>query len=331
MTTLERALELLEFKSLEDVTANQLKISFKRIALTAHPDKGGDYVFFDEILSAYVHLSKVLKRMSGGREQIQSCIAVDEVKEAREQQFVSELNNLVNDVYDELQRTTDQSYTNKFNDEFEKYRKQEREDGRQWIEDRGYEVWFRRKEEEDGLVDGKYGDATMKDPPVFAEKDLNKIFEYSVKCGKAEPTELILHPDEMAFQGKSMGTELMMKDDSNFSSGPYDNPEYTDLYNAYTSDNTYFDKLPEYKEKQRTFEELLKEREIEYKTELDRDLEAIAAYELKKQKDDKEHKQKVTDYFKTTSSSKWALQSSSSTSDSFVIQLNSHQEDEKKN
>ena len=65
MSTLERALELLEFKSLEDVTANQLKNSFKRIALTAHPDKGGDYVFFDEILSAYIHLSKVIKRLSG--------------------------------------------------------------------------------------------------------------------------------------------------------------------------------------------------------------------------------------------------------------------------
>lgn len=321
MSTLERALELLEFKSLEDVTANQLKNSFKRIALTAHPDKGGDYVFFDEILSAYIHLSKVIKRLSGGREQIQSCIAVEEVKEARDQQFVNELNNLVNDVFDELQKTTNNSFTNKFNEEFEKYRKQERENGMEWIEDRGYELWLRRRDEEDGLVDGKYGDATIQNPPIFAEKDLNTLFEYSVKCGKAEPTQLILHPDEMAFQGRSMGTELIMKDDSKFSSGPYDNPEYTDLYSAYTSDNTYFDKLPSYKEKERTFEELLKEREIEYKTELDRDLEAISAYELKKQKEHKEHKEKVTNYFKNTSSSKWALQGSNSTSDSFIKEI----------
>jgi len=27
-------------------------------------------------------------------------------------------------------------------------------------------------------VDGTYGDATIKNPPVFAEKDLNKMFEY---------------------------------------------------------------------------------------------------------------------------------------------------------
>jgi hypothetical protein len=171
-------------------------------------------------------------------------------------------------------------------------------------------------------VDGKYGDATMKNPPIFLEKDLNKIFEYSVKCGKAEPTELILHPDEMAFQGRSMGTELIVKDNSSFSSGPYDNPEYTDLYSAYTSDNTYFDKLPTYKGKERTFEELLKEREMEYKTELDRDLEAIAAYEKHKLDEEKEHKKKVSEYFQSTGSSKWALNSSTtSKEDSFIKQI----------
>jgi hypothetical protein len=335
MTTLERSLELLEFKSLEDVTADVLKSSFKRIALTAHPDKGGDYVFFDEILSAYVHLSKVLKRLSGGRDQIQSCIAVEDVKEARESQFTNELNNLVNEVFDELQQTSDNSFSKKFNEEFEKYRKQEKENGIQYMEhEKGYEEWFRDKDEKNNndesynveytwSSDTKTNPVleTKKTPPIFAENDLNKIFEYSVKCGKGEPTELILHPDEMAVQARSMGTQLIVKDNSGFTSGPYDNPEYTDLYSAYTSDNTYFDKLPSYKEKERTFEDLLKEREITYKTELDRDLEAIAAYELKKQKDDKEHKQKVADYFKNTTSSKWALKGSTSTSDSFIKEI----------
>lgn len=323
MTTLERSLELLEFKSLEDVTVNQLKSSFKRIALTAHPDKGGDFHFFDEILAAYVHLSKVLKRLSGGRDQMQSCIAVDDVKEARDQQFVNELNNLVNDIFDEVNKSTNENYNKAFNEQFERFREREKENGVQYFEnDRGYELWLRRKDESDDLVDGKYGDATMKNPPVFAEKDLNKMFEYSVKCGKAEPTELILHPDEMAFQGRSMGTELIVKDNSSFSSGPYDNPEYSDLYSAYTSDNTYFDKLPTYKNKERTFEELLKEREMEYKTELDRDLEAIAAYEKRKLDEEKEHKKKVTDYFQSTSSSKWALNSSTnSKEDSFIKQI----------
>jgi hypothetical protein len=68
-----------------------------------------------------------------------------------------------------------------------------------------------------------------------------------------------------------------------------------------------YDKVPVYEEKQRTFEDILKERDMVYVSELDRDLEAIAAYEKRKQEEEVAHKQKIEAYFKGTSSSVWAL------------------------
>ncbi len=324
MSTLEQALEVLEFKSLEDVTAESLKISFKKTVMTAHPDKGGDYDRFETLLSAYLFLSKVLKRLSGGRDQLQSSIFVEDVKEAREQQFVNELNNLMNEVFDQLDHSSHYTFNTQFNEQFEKYRQQEKENGVYNLEqEKGYESWLRNREDEKlshnidyvwskGIAGQDPLLEQIHTPPVFAEKDLNKMFEYSAKCGKAEPTTLILHPDEMAFvSGRSLGTSLIQKACNSFTSDPDSSPEYTDLKSAYTSDNTLFDKLPTYEEKRRTFEELLKEREIEYKTELDRDLEAIAAYENKKLEDEKEHKKRIGEYFKNAPSNQWALRSSS--------------------
>jgi hypothetical protein len=69
-----------------------------------------------------------------------------------------------------------------------------------------------------------------------------------------------------------------------------------------------YDKIPVYQERERTFESLLKERDLVYTTELDRDLEAIAAYEKQKQEEEKEHKLRIEEYFKNTASSVWALQ-----------------------
>jgi len=69
------------------------------------------------------------------------------------------------------------------------------------------------------------------------------------------------------------------------------------------------DKIPVFQETGRTFEDLLKERDIEYKTEEDRDLEAIALYEKAYQQQEKEHTRRIQEFFESTGSSQWALPS----------------------
>ena len=306
---MEKSLELLEFKSMEEVTAETLKRAFKEAVVKTHPDRGGKEGDFDHVLSAYLYLTNVVKRMTGGRNGNQ-IIYVDDVKQSREDQFSSELNNLMNEIFDKMDTTSHSAFNESFNAEFEKLHIREQE--------KGYEEWLRSSDQH---VDGTYGSATIKEKPTFSTEDLNPVFESMIRLGKPAPTTLALHLDQMAtFSGPSRGTALLQKA-GNFTSDPDSNPEYTDLQDAYTSDNTIFDKLPEYQERTKTFEEVLKERDMIYTTELDRDLEAIAAYEKQKMEEEKAHKQSIAEYFKKTASSGWALPTAVFKKDSFVKEI----------
>lgn len=312
MSTLDQALELLEFKSIDDVTAETLKQSFKSVVIKTHPDRGGNPEMFDQILSAYSYLSKVIKRLSGGRDNKQT-ILVSDVKESRESQFVNELNNLVNDIFDHLHQSDTDLFNKKFNEEFEKHHVRENE--------RGYESWLRSTEDEKET-------SILQPPPNFKEAELNTLFEERVRNGKPAPTSIILHPDEMSYSsGRSLGSALIQKTCESFTSDPDSNPEYTDLQSAYTNDNTLIDKLPVYVETKKSLEDILAEREQVYQIHIDHELEAISAYEKKKLEEEKLHKKQIAEYFKTNESSRWALSSgivrehTSLSDDSFVIHL----------
>jgi len=296
---MEEALAKLGFPSMDGVTSDSLKKAFKTAVVNAHPDKGGAEDDFESILTAYVYLSTTLKRMTGGRGGFQ-VLNVFDIRQVRDDQFTNELNNLVSDVFDHIDSNDNSAFLNDFNKQFEKTHIRENE--------RGYDEWFRTHEEEKAqtIIEG---DNTK----------WNQMFETNVKLGKPEPMSLILHPDQMAFvSGSTRGTALIPSTGHSFTSEPQERPEYTDLHDAYTSDSTVFDKLPVYQENMRTFEDILKERDMVYTAELDRDLEAIAAYEKRKQEEESTHKQKIEEYFKGTASSAWALQSVQSESDSFV-------------
>jgi hypothetical protein len=290
---MDLALEKLGFSSMDDVNSESLKRAFKTAVVNSHPDKGGSEEDFESILAAYVHLSTTIRRMTGGRSGFQ-VLNVFDVRQARDDQFTNELNNLVSEVFDHLDSNQNEEFRKEFNDQFEKVHVRENE--------RGYEEWLKQ---EDDIKQDDLSTDLSKDPV-----DWNRTFESNVKQGKPEPTTLILHPDQMGFvSGSTRGAALIPSVGNSFTSDPEERPEYTDLQAAYTSENTVYDKVPMYEEKQRTFEDILKERNMVYVSELDRDLEAIAAYEKRKQEEEAAHKQKIEAYFKGTSSSVWALRS----------------------
>jgi len=290
---MDLALEKLGFSSMDDVNSESLKRAFKTAVVNSHPDKGGSEEDFESILAAYVHLSTTIKRMTGGRSGFQ-VLNVFDVRQARDDQFTNELNNLVSEVFDHLDSNQNEEFRKEFNDQFEKVHVRENE--------RGYEEWLKQ---DDDIKQDDLSTDLSKDTV-----DWNRTFESNVKQGKPEPTTLILHPDQMGFvSGSTRGAALIPSVGNSFTSDPEERPEYTDLQAAYTSENTVYDKVPMYEEKQRTFEGILKERNMVYVSELDRDLEAIAAYEKRKQEEEAAHKQKIEAYFKGTASSVWALRS----------------------
>jgi len=295
--SIETSLALLSLDSIDDLTTESLKRTFKKAMILSHPDKGGQEGDFDKLLSAYLHLSTVLKRLSGGRDGLQSVLAVDEVEKTRETQFVSEMNNLINEVYDSLNNAKDTEFNEKFNEMFEKHHKCENT--------KGYGKWLH----EDSVDENEsFTTSTM--------NDWNQQFEERVRRRRpVVQTQLMLFPDEMAHDTHYMGSSIIERKDQTFTSNGRNRPEYTDLRAAYTTEHTIINKIPVYEPVSKTVEELIMERDRVYELDKDKDLEAIHAYELKKQQEEKEHLEQIAAHFKSSSVSSWALRNSSGNSD----------------
>jgi hypothetical protein len=231
----------------------------------------------------------VLKRLSGGRDGLQSVLAVDEVEKVREAQFQSEMNNIINDVYDSLDKTENTEFHEKFNERFEKHHERDNQ--------KGYDEWLR---EDSGDQNESFATSTM--------DEWNQEFEERMRRRiPVEQTKLMLLPDEMADDTHHIGSSIIEHKDQTFTSQGGSRPEYTDLRSAYTTEHTIIHKLPIYEPVSKTLEELIAERDKVYELDKDEDLEAIHAYERKKQRDEKEHQERLALWFKGSSVSKWAL------------------------
>ena len=287
--SIETSLALLRLDSIDDLTTESLKRTFKTAMVRSHPDKGGQEGDFEKMLSAYLHLSAVLKRLSGGRDGLQSVLAVDEVEKVREAQFVSEMNNIINEVYDSLDKTENTEFHDKFNEMFEKHHERDNQ--------KGYDEWLRA---DSGDQNESFATSTVDEWNQEFEKRMRRRIP-------VEQTKLILMPDEMADDTHHIGTSIIEHKDQTFTSQGGSRPEYTDLRSAYTTEHTMIHKLPIYEPVSRTLEELIAERDKVYELDKDKDLEAIHAYELKKQQEEKEHQERLALWFKGSSVSQWAL------------------------
>ena len=284
MSYLFHSLQQFGFSSLEEVTASRLKRAFKRTVAMAHPDKGGDEGRFDAMLGSYIYLCETLHRLNGGRTILHSVNAPDELKEQRANQYLNEL-------FDDLvEHKDDKPLPDDFHEQFAASHINEHANG--------YDAWFKgeanmkpfKEHVEDGQGNILYGDIQLDEEKV---ENFHSTFEEKVCIGKPAATALALHLDDMAY---SAGTGTALIKAGSYTSQPGLRPEYVDLYSAYTSENTMFDKLVPIKE--RTYEELLKEREEVYTACTDDDAAVIAAYAKKKIDDEIEHKRALESYFK---------------------------------
>jgi len=277
MAELESCLKLFEFLNIEDVTADSLKKAFKKKVLKVHPDKGGDATEFDGMLAAFVYLTDTFQRINGGRATLQNVISPEQLRQLRPDE-------LVNRVFQEF-------HNEQFNKAFEAAHK---------TEGHGYVDWLKNKEEESNLIDGEFGDATQK-PPTFIFKELedfNKRFEEAAKKDKPEPSAIILHPEAMAYiSGTNIGTNIIESHEGGYTSDFYANPEYTDVYSAFTTANTVTDKLTTFKDTNKSLEDIINERNAQIKPLSINERQALFEYEKKKQAEQTKHLEKVKDFF----------------------------------
>lgn len=308
-TPLDDALSLFGYTSLDDLNEQTLKKDFKRLAIQTHPDHGGDAMDFDCLLSGFVFLSGVLRRQTGGRDKT-GVLHPEDIEKAREDQYLSELGLTVDEVLNAVQYEKEHDFIKTFNERFDAYKQEEDGKGFSSSETRGYYEWLASDEKSSVsfLPDGEYGQFTMA-PPIIKEDSLHTMFEYTARCGKPPVTDLMLLPEQMARRISCGGMSLVSSATDSFTSDVLERPEYTDVQEAFTKDNTVVDKLPEFQETGRTFEDLLRERDIQYKTEEDRDLQAIALYEQAYAQQEQEHKRRIQEFFASVGSSSWALPS----------------------
>ena len=274
MSELASVLELFGFLTIDEVTADSLKKSFKPRILQAHPDKGGDDAIFDKMLRSYVYLTETIQRISGGRATLQNIVSPDELRVLRPDE-------IVNKFFEEFHR-------DEFNRMFEEQNMRETH---------GYSDWL--KEVTDVTVtDGLYGNATLP-PPEFDQKNLNEVFENSAKKGKIEPSAIILHPEAMAYVSATcMGTLIIDDNKGSYTSDIFANPEYTDVYSAFTENNIICDKVTSFVEKGRTLDDIIAERNAAVIEPLnDNEIRAILEFERVKNASNISNISKVKEYF----------------------------------
>lgn len=69
MSYFASCLEVLGIQEEVALTEETLKSAYKRMALRAHPDKGGSEEYFEAVTRAYAYLAEILKHMKGGRRE----------------------------------------------------------------------------------------------------------------------------------------------------------------------------------------------------------------------------------------------------------------------
>lgn len=170
-------------------------------------------------------------------------------------------------------------------------------------DERGYGTWLSSSNDTDSVDDFSNNDSRNVETNIV-DPDFNKKFEEKVVSGSHINTDAMgLHPEQMAnLSGVTLGVNI--NDDRPpsevFTSMMNEHPEFTDVYSAFTHDNTVIDKVAAFDEstRPRTLEELIAEREATVDSSTLP--ETIVAHERKKLEEDIERERLLRERFDTT-------------------------------
>jgi curved DNA-binding protein CbpA len=228
----QSCLEVLELEEEVALTEEALKRAYKRAALKAHPDKGGSEKEFEAITRAHAYLGEILLRVKGGRSKEGKVEAPDRLRDTRE--GASKEWELVEPVRLNPKKLD----MNLFNQMFEQTR----------IPD----------PEEDGYGDWLKGADTQTNGPNFGGKFnrdvFNKAFEDEARSRQASNAVTVRQPEALTLTPNS-GVELGRGGGGGFTAAANANLKFTDLRNAYTSDNMITSQVADVRVEARSFDQ----------------------------------------------------------------------------
>jgi curved DNA-binding protein CbpA len=240
MTYFASCLEVLGIQEEVALTEETLKAAYKRMALRAHPDKGGSEEFFEAVTRAYAYLSEILKHMRGGsRKEPSDPRALNVNRDAEAEKWKHA---------EPVRLNAKNLDMNAFNKLFEQTHMPDPDSD-------GYGDWLKSAESRE-TTGPKFGGQFNRD--VF-----NRMFEDEArKSQQAASNKLIIHPGEMALTlNPTSGVDLVVERPSSFTAAPNSKMQFTDLRGAYTTDSTISDKVSNVAVSERNYEQYRASRE----------------------------------------------------------------------
>jgi len=226
-------LEVLGLEEEVALTEESLKKAYKRVALKAHPDKGGSEEDFEAITRAHAYLGEILLRIKGGRKKEGKVEAPDALQDTRT--TASKEWEMVEPVRLNPKKLD----LNAFNQMFEQTRIPDPEED-------GYGDWLKGS---DGPESGpKFGGKFNRD--VF-----NQAFEEEAKKRRAQGQDLAVRQPEALTLAPNAGVELGRTGGGGFTAAANANLKFTDLRNAYTSENMITNQVSDVRVESRSFEQ----------------------------------------------------------------------------
>jgi len=229
----QKCLEVLGLTEEVALTEEALKKAYKRVALKAHPDKGGTEEEFEAITRAHAYLGEILLRIKGGRKKEGVVDAPEALQDTRKED--SKQWEMVQPVRLNPKKLD----INAFNQMFEQTRIPDPEED-------GYGDWLKGA---DGPAGGpKFGGKFNRD--VF-----NQAFEEEAAKRRAAGGEVALRQPEALTLAPMSGVELGRSGGGSYTAAVGASMKFTDLKNAYTSENMITNQVSDVRVEARSFDQ----------------------------------------------------------------------------
>jgi len=241
MSYFASCLEVLNIQEEVALTEEALKSAYKKMALRAHPDKGGSEEYFEAVTRAYAYLSEILKHMKGGRRDTNGRVEAPTTLNTGRDSDAEKWKQV-----EPVKLNAKNLDMNAFNKLFEQTHMPDPDAD-------GYGDWL------------KGSDSRAAGPKFKGEfnRDVfNRMFDEEAKKGQRQSNNLIVHPGEMALTlNPTSGVDLVGERPDSFTAAPNSKFQFTDLRGAYTSESTISDKVSNVQVGERSFEQYRASRE----------------------------------------------------------------------
>jgi curved DNA-binding protein CbpA len=222
-------LEVLNIQEEIELTPASLKSAYRKMALKAHPDKGGSEEYFEAVTRAYAYLSEIITIIKSRSARSENNINDVDISNASSQRDndAQQWNYKGDGI--PIKLDADNLDMNAFNKLFEETHMPDPDSD-------GYGEWLRSTNASSETKRTFKGE--------FNRDVFNKMFDEDSKKNGVTSTNLIVHPEQMALVlNPSYGTDLLNERPESYTTAPNAKMQFTDLRGAYTSESTISDKV----------------------------------------------------------------------------------------